>query len=70
MAWGSVKSVFGFPELQWVYEYGQTKWPALLGMVVARCYSPNRDAVPKALKGLQLHNLYAALRGRDWTSPS
>ena len=64
----SPQSLHGFPELQWIYELGQTRWPALLGMVVARCYSPNRDAVPKALAGLTLDELAKVLRARDWSA--
>ena len=68
LAWGQVKCLHGFPELQWIYELGQTRWPTLLGMVVARCYAPNRDAVPKALAGLTLDELAKVLRARDWSA--
>ena len=54
---GTVKSIANFPELQSLADTAATRFPELLGRVVARTLSPNRDEVPKPLRGLRLESL-------------
>ena len=66
LAWGHVKALEGYPELQDIYDLGQTHMPDVVGRVCARAFSADGSTVPPALRFARAVKLAAALKGRLW----
>ena len=66
LAWGHLKGLEGYPELQDIYDLGQTSMPDVIGRLCARAYSADGTSVPPALRFARAVKLTAALAGRSW----
>ena len=66
LAWGHVKTLEGYPELQDVYDLGQTRMADVIGRLCARALSADGASVPPALRFARATKLTAALRARAW----
>ena len=66
LAWGHFKALEGFPDLQHVYDLGQTHMPDVLGRLCARAYSADGTSIPPALRFARAVKMYEALKGRAW----
>ena len=66
LAWGQVKCLEGYPELQDIYDLGQTRMTDVIGRLCARAYAADGCTIPPALRFARAVKLTAALRGRSW----
>ena len=66
LAWGHVKALEGYPELQDVYDLGQTNMPDVLARLCARAFSADGASVPPALRFARAAKLASALKGKSW----
>ena len=66
LAWGQVKTLEGYPELQDIYDLGQTHMPDVLARVVARAFSADNMSVPLPLRFARATQLHIACKGRSW----
>ena len=66
LAWGHVKALDGYPELQDIHDLGQTNMPDVAARLCARAFSADGQTVPPALRFARAPKLAAALRGRTW----
>ena len=67
LAWGHVKALEGYPELQDVYDLGQTKIPDdVLARLCARAFSADGLSVPPALRFARAVKLSSTLKGKSW----
>ena len=66
LAWGHLKGLEGYPELQDIYDLGQTSMPDVIGRLCARAYSADGTSVPPALRFARAVKLTTALAGRSW----
>ena len=66
LAWGHVKALEGYPELQDIYDLGQTHMPDVLARVVARAFSADNKSVPQPLRFARAIKLHTELKGRTW----
>ena len=68
LAWGHVRNLEGYPELQDVYDLGQTRMPDVVARLCARAYSADGASVPPALRFARAAKLTTALKARQWGS--
>ena len=66
LAWGHVKTLEGYPELQDIYDLGQTRMPDVIARLCARAFSADGASVPSALRFARAEKLTAALKARTW----
>ena len=66
LAWGYVKALEGYPELQDVYDLGQTNMPDVLARLCARAFSADGASVPPALRFARAVKLASTLKGKSW----
>ena len=66
LAWGHVRALEGYPELQDIYDLGQTRMTEVVARLCARAYSADGTSVPSALRFAHAVKLTAALKGRSW----
>ena len=66
LVWGHVKTLEGYPELQDVYDLGQTHLADVVGRLCARAYSADGQSIPAALRFARATKLTAELRTRAW----
>ena len=66
LAWGHIKALEGYPELQDVYDLGQSHMPDVLARVVARAFSADNKSIPLALRFARATACYGQLKGKAW----
>ena len=66
LAWGHVKALEGYPELQDIYDLGQTVMPDVLARLCARAFSADGLSVPPALRFARAVKLSSTLKGKSW----
>ena len=66
LAWGHVKTLEGYPELQDIYDLGQTRMSDVIARLCARAFSADGATIPPALRFARAGLLTAALKGRQW----
>ena len=67
LAWGHIKGVEGYSELQDIYDLGQTIMPDVIAILVARAFSSDNKSVPAALRFARCTRMESALRRKgDW----
>ena len=66
LAWGHVKTLEGYPELQDIYDLGQTLMPDVFARLCARAFSADGQSIPPALRFARTVKLAAAAKGRSW----
>ena len=66
LAWGHVKTLEGYPELQDIYDLGQTLMPDVFARLCARAFSADCQSIPPALRFARTVKLAAAAKGRSW----
>ena len=68
LAWGHVKVLEGYPELQDVHDLGQTLMPDVMARLCARAFSADGQSVPSYLRFARATKLSEAVRGRSWAT--
>ena len=66
LAWGHVKTLEGYPELQDVYDLGQSLMPDVMARLCARAFSGDGVSIPPALRFARAVKLTAAVKGKAW----